>query len=111
MAGGAGLAVGGKLTVTYIGSEPSTRGSDRKLYAASYAAPDGSAESGQFLASPETLPATPHAPAATAPSAATSSTPAATARELLTAGLSIEQVAAATGLAPTTVAALKNLTA
>ncbi len=49
--GARGLAIGGTLTVQLTGTEPSsTRGfSDRKLYAASYTAPDPALISSQFL--------------------------------------------------------------
>lgn len=49
--GARSLEVGGTLTVTHDGVEPSqTRGfSDRKLYSASYAAPDKAAQAGAFL--------------------------------------------------------------
>lgn len=50
-AGARGLEEGGTLTVTHDGTEPAaTRGfSDRKLYTATYAKPDGAAANGGFL--------------------------------------------------------------
>ena len=69
-AGAKGLAVGGRLTVQLVGTEPSqTRGfSDRKLWAASYAAPDASAVTGGFLGtSAPVAPAAAPAPVAAAP--------------------------------------------
>lgn len=50
-AGAKGLEVGGTLSVSYVGDEPSqTRGfSPRKLYEARYAAPDKAAQTGGFL--------------------------------------------------------------
>lgn len=50
-AGAKSLEVGGTLTVTHDGTEPSqTRGfSDRKLYSATYAAPNKAAQAGNFL--------------------------------------------------------------
>lgn len=70
-----GLAVGGRLTVQLVGTEPSaTRGfSDRKLWAASYAAPDPAAVSGAFLgaqAAPAAYPQPQAAPAAYVPAPA-----------------------------------------
>ncbi|WP_263121146.1 hypothetical protein [Cellulomonas sp. RIT-PI-Y] len=49
--GAKGLETGGTLTVSYTGSEPAkTRGfNDRKLYQASYAAPDRAAATGDYL--------------------------------------------------------------
>lgn len=38
-AGVSGLAVGGTLSMAYIGTEPSTQGSDRKLWSAKYEPP------------------------------------------------------------------------
>lgn len=56
--GAKGLEDGGTLTVTYVGDEPSqTRGfNPRKLYTATYKAPDKAAASGAYLG---TTPATP----------------------------------------------------
>lgn len=50
-AGAKGLEEGGTLTVTHDGTEPSqTRGfNDRKLYSATYVAPDKAAQTGDFL--------------------------------------------------------------
>ena len=65
-AGAKSLEVGGTLTVTHDGTEPSaTRGfSDRKLYSATYAAPNKAAQTGDFLG---TLGATPVQQAAPTP--------------------------------------------
>lgn len=67
-AGAKGLEDGGTLTVTYVGDEPSqTRGfNPRKLYTATYKAPDKAAQSGAYLG---TAPAVPATPVAAAPSA------------------------------------------
>lgn len=66
-----GLAVGGRLTVQLVGTEPSaTRGfSDRKLWAASYAAPDPTTVSGAFLGA-QAAPAAYQQPATYAPAPA-----------------------------------------
>lgn len=75
--GAKGLEEGGTLTVTHDGTEPSsTRGfSDRKLYSATYVAPDKAAQTGDFLgtAPPAQQQATPPpaAPAAGAPAQGT----------------------------------------
>lgn len=54
-AGAKGLEPGGTLTVTHTGTEPAkTRGfNDRKLYEATYAAPDKAAQTGGFLGTGE----------------------------------------------------------
>ena len=76
-AGAKGLEEGGTLTVTHDGTEPSsTRGfNDRKLYSATYAAPDKAAQTGDFLgtAPPAQQQAAPPAaaPAAAAPAQGT----------------------------------------
>lgn len=72
-AGAKGLEEGGTLTVTYTGDEPpKTRGmSPRKLYSATYEAPDKAAATGDFLG---TAPAQQQAPA---PQAAPAAQPAA----------------------------------
>lgn len=69
--GAKGLEEGGTLTVTYTGDEPpKTRGmSPRKLYSATYVAPDKAAQTGDFLGTaptgqPQQAPATAPAPAA-----------------------------------------------
>lgn len=75
-AGAGSLEVGGTLTVTFTGTEASaTRGfNDRKLYSASYVAPDKAAQSAEFLA-PAPAPVAPVA--APAPQAAPLPDPAA----------------------------------
>ena len=68
--GAKGLEVGGTLSVTYTGEEPSsTRGfNPRKLYSATYSAPDKAAQTGDFLGTaPAQAPAPVAAPAAAAP--------------------------------------------
>ena len=67
-AGAKSLEVGGTLTVTFDGEEPAkTRGfNPRKLYTATYAAPDKAAQTGDFLG---TAPAAPQAPQQAAPAA------------------------------------------
>lgn len=65
-AGAKGLEDGATLTVTYVGDEPSqTRGfNPRKLYTATYKAPDKAATSGAYLGTaPAPQPATPVAAA------------------------------------------------
>lgn len=119
-----GIEVGGTLTVSYIGSEPSqTRGfNDRKLWEATYVAPDRAAETGGFLGTTPataTQPATaaPPAPAAPAPAPAAapapatapaSETPADKAKQLLALGLDDATIAQATGLDANVVAILRN---
>lgn len=73
LAGAKSLEVGGTLTVTYTGEEPSaTRGfNPRKLYSASYVAPTA-ATAGEFLGTTPP-PAVPAAPAPVAPPAAPAS--------------------------------------
>lgn len=70
--GSKGLEVGGTLSVTYTGEEPSsTRGfNPRKLYSATYAGPDKAAQTGDFLgtatSAPQAVPvAAPAAPVMT----------------------------------------------
>ena len=60
-AGVKSLEIGGTLTVTHDGVEPSkTRGfNDRKLYSASYVAPDRAAQTGNFLGTAPTTTAPP----------------------------------------------------
>jgi hypothetical protein len=88
-AGGKSLEVGGTLTVTHDGTEPSqTRGfSDRKLYAASYRVPDRAAQASEFLGATPQAPPAPAAPAVAPPAAAPAPAPAAPA-------MTPEQVAA-----------------
>ena len=90
--GARGLEVGGTLTVTHDGVEPSkTRGfNDRKLYSATYAAPDKAAQTGDFLGT-GTAPAPAFAPQA-APAAVVA--PPAAAAPALPPGMTPEQVAA-----------------
>ncbi len=69
-AGAKGLDVGGTLTVTLVGTEPSaTRGfNDRKLYGATYVLPDRAAQTGAVLGTAEVAPAAaPAAPAGLTP--------------------------------------------
>lgn len=75
--GAKGLEAGGTLTVRFVGTEPSsTRGfNDRKLYEATYAAPDRAAESGSFLGTQQ--PATPAPVAQPAPAPQPAAAPAA----------------------------------
>jgi hypothetical protein len=78
-AGAKGLAIGGTLTVQLVGTEPSkTRGfNDRKLWAASYVAPDPAAVSASFLGA---------GPVATVPPAAPPVAPPAYAPPMIPAG-------------------------
>lgn len=66
--GAKGLEEGGTLTVTFTGEEaPKTRGmSPRKLYSATYAAPDKAAQTGDFLGTAPAQQAPAPAPAAPA---------------------------------------------
>lgn len=114
-----GLEVGGTLTVSYVGDEPSkTRGfNPRKLYQATYAAPDKAAETGGFLGTTTvTEPAAPAAPAATTPAqpvtpppaaAPAGDTPADKAKALIALGLDDTTIATATSLDPSVVALLR----
>lgn len=70
-AGAKSLEVGGTLTVTHDGTEPSaTRGfSDRKLYSATYAAPNKAAQTGDFLGTLGATPAQQQAPVSAPPAA------------------------------------------
>lgn len=114
-AGAKGLEPGGTLTVTFVDEEPpQNRGlSPRKLWSATYAAPDQAAQSGGFLGTQPTASATPVAPASAAPAtpapaAAPASDPVATARQLIAAGLDDSVVSQSTGLDQAVVAALRN---
>jgi hypothetical protein len=121
-AGAKGLEPGGRLTVSYVGSEPAkTRGfSDRKLWEATYAAPDHAASTGDYLG---TAPANTPTPAAVqqpavAPAAVATPAPAAapaqgadagaTARQLIGLGLDDATIAGATGLDASVIALLRG---
>lgn len=126
---GTQIAVGGTLTVTYTHDEPNKTNpklNPAKQYKAEYAplnvfeepvaptlAPERRTDEElaqlppQPVAAPPAQPVAAAAPAAAAPAA----NPAETAKQLIAAGLPIEQVAEATGLPSTTVAALANLVA
>lgn len=101
-----GLEPGGTLTVTFVGEEPSkTRGfNPRKLWQATYVAPDHAAATGDFLGTaPATQPAPPAQPAAKAPE-----TPAEQARKLIAIGMTDAEIAAATGLGADVVGILRG---
>lgn len=107
-AAGQQIAIGGTLEVTYTHDEPNKtnpRLNPAKQYRVVYSPPDAFAE--PVPAAPTAAPAA--APAAAAP--ATAANPAETAKQLLASGLGIDDVAAATGLPTTTVAALAQLVA
>jgi hypothetical protein len=117
---GVQIAVGGTLTVTYTHDEPNKTNpklNPAKQYEAEYAPPNVFEEPVAPTIAPERRTdeelATPPvaAPVAAAPAAAPAANPAETAKQLIAAGLPIEQVAEATGLPSTTVAALANLVA
>ncbi len=126
-AAGMQIAVGGILRVTYTHDEPNGKNpklNPAKQYTAVYTPPNAFEEPAQPVmpAQPAqpTMPVAPGqaplpadhamaAPAAVAPAPAAN--PAETAKQLLAAGLPVDQVATATGLPATTVAALANLVA
>lgn len=96
------IAIGGTLEVTYTHDEPNKtnpRLNPAKQYRVTYTPPDAF---GTSTAEP------PVAAAESAPAAAAAN-PAETAKQLLASGLGVDDVAAATGLPATTVAALANL--
>ena len=110
-AGAKGLETGGTLTVNFVGEEPSkTRGfNPRKLYEATYKAPDKAAETGGFLGTAEAAQAAP-APAPAAPAAPQGGgeeSPAAKAQQLIALGLDDAAIASATGLPAEAVAAIR----
>lgn len=101
------IAVGGTLEVTYTHDEPNKtnpRLNPAKQYRVRYTPPDafGTSTAEAAVAAAESAPAAAPAPAAAA-------NPAETAKQLLASGLGVDDVAAATGLPATTVAALANL--
>lgn len=121
-----GLEAGGTLTVSYVGAEPAKqRGmSDRKLWQASYTAPDLAATSGAYLgtaapsvggqpaaapqpvSAPATQPTSAPAPVPPAAAPAGGDTPLVKAKALHALGMSAEQIAPQLGLDTTVVAAL-----
>ncbi|GMA22260.1 hypothetical protein GCM10025864_44860 [Luteimicrobium album] len=107
--GAKGLEVGGTLTVSFVGTEPSkTRGySDRKLWEAQYAAPDKAAQSGDFLGTTPAPTTTPvqAAPPAPAPSGSDAGEKA---RQLVALGLDDATIAGATGLDASVIALLRT---
>jgi hypothetical protein len=102
-----GLAPGGTLTVSYVGEEPSkTRGFNaRKLYEASYVAPDVAAATGDFLG---TAPATPATGFAKPVEPAAAESPAVKAKKLAALGLTPEQIGSQLGLDASVVSILVN---
>lgn len=126
-AAGVQIAVGGTLQVTYTHDVPNKtnpRLNPAKQYAAVYTPPNAfeettaaaPAQSAQptmpvdhAMAAPAPVPAAPPAAAPVAPAPAAN--PAETAKQLLAAGVPIDEVAVATGLPATTIAALANLVA
>lgn len=114
-AGARGLEPGGTLSVSYIGSEPAkTRGfSDRKLWGATYRAPDRAAVTGDFLGTTPTpvpavqAPPVPAVQAAPAP-AAVDKSPAQQAKDLIAIGLNDTEIADAVGLDLTVIAAIRR---
>lgn len=114
--GAKGLAVGGTLTVQFVGTEPSqTRGfNDRKLYAATYEPPAAAANG--FLGVDQTQAPAQVAPVAAPVQAAVAATPAAPAptanpaelaTQLIEAGLDDADIANATSLPMAVIAALR----
>jgi hypothetical protein len=125
-AGSKGLETGGTLAIKFIGTEPSkTRGfNDRKLWEATYKAPDKAAETGGFLgttpeqtappaqaapvaaSAPPAAPPTAITPPAPAPAAVPQDTPAAKAKQLAALGIDHTVIAAQLGVDPSIVPAL-----
>jgi hypothetical protein len=121
-----GLEVGGTLTVSYIGDEPSkTRGfNPRKLYSATYAAPDHAAATADFLggsvggqptapttppvSAPAAAPVSAPTPVVPAPAAPVVEDPATKVRQLIALGLDDTKIAGALGLDATVVAAFRT---
>lgn len=100
------IAIGGTLEVTYTHDEPNKtnpRLNPAKQYRVTYTPPDAFSEPAAAQ-QPAQAPAAPAA--APAPAAGN---PAEAAKQLLASGLGVDDVAAATGLPATTVAALANL--
>ena len=96
------IAIGGTLEVTYTHDEPNKtnpRLNPAKQYRVTYTPPDafGTSTSEAPVAAAESAPA------------AVAANPAEAAKQLLASGLGVDDVAAATGLPATTVAALANL--
>lgn len=136
-AAGAQIAVGGTLRVTFTHEEPNKtnpRLNPAKQYSAVYVPPNAFAEPAQAAPAQPSQPVAPgqqsmpadHAMAPAQPAAAdltpaqpvqdvtpavAPANPAETAKDLLRAGLSVNEVATATGLPSTTVQALANLVA
>jgi hypothetical protein len=123
-AAGVQIAVGGTLQVTYTHDVPNKTNpklNPAKQYTAAYTPPNAFEEPAQpaqpAMPAQPTMPVAPVAPAdhaMAAPAAAapvSAANPAETAKQLLAAGLPVDQVATATGLPATTVAALANLVA
>lgn len=113
---GVQIAVGGTLSVTYTHDEPNKTNpklNPAKQYKCEYTPPNVFEEPVQPTLAPEPpMPVAELAPsAAAAPAPAAAANPAETAKQLLAAGLPVDQVATATGLPATTVAALANLVA
>lgn len=116
-----GLDTGGTLTVTFIGTEASkTRGfSDRKLYEASYTAPDHAAATADYLGTVGGQPAAPSNPPASAPAATPASAPPPTpapsgdspaekAKQLMAVGLDDAAIARAVGLDEGVIALIRS---
>lgn len=101
---GSQIAVGGILEVTYTHDEPNKtnpRLNPAKQYRVTYTPPDAFGDSTPAAESTHAAPESTPAPAG--------ANPAETAKQLLASGLGVDDVAAATGLPATTVAALSNL--
>lgn len=105
-AAGSQIAVGGILEVTYTHDEPNKtnpRLNPAKQYKVTYTPPNA------FGDEPEQVGGTPVTSGIEAPITPAGANPAETAKQLLATGLGVDDVAAATGLPATTVAALANL--
>lgn len=104
------IAIGGTLEVTYTHDEPNKtnpRLNPAKQYRVAYAPPDAFSEPAPANGvTPAAAPELAHGPG---PAPAAAANPAETAKQLLANGISVVEVAAATGLPATTVAALANL--
>lgn len=103
---GSQIAVGGTLEVTYTHDEPNKtnpRLNPAKQYRVTYTPPNAFGDEPAQVEQPAA------AAPAVAPAAPAGANPAETAKQLLATGLGVDDVAAATGLPATTVAALANL--
>lgn len=104
-AGGPGLEIGGRVTLTYTRDEVEGDSRSGKHYTAQYVRPANVALMG---AEPVATPAPQAAPPVAAAPAPATAEPAALARQLIAVGLDDAAIAGATGLDPVVVATLRN---